>query len=177
MARLLCVVVFAPLALVVVQPAGASDYICMGYHRNVCWPRPYIYADRAAVAAPFGVMVNNGWRRNNLLGDHHFEADGTKLTMAGQLKVRWILTQTPQHRRSIYVSQTLEQEQDAARLEAVQVAASKLSTLPTAVDVRPTYLVIEGRAAEMVDSINVRFKDTMPLPILPAASSGFSGEE
>ena len=37
------------------------------YHRNNCWPEPFIYADRRATRAPFQAMVNNGWQRQTTL--------------------------------------------------------------------------------------------------------------
>ena len=64
-----------------------------GYHRNEAWPWPYICPDRVAVREPFAAMVNNGWRRQNLLGTHHFNMETNQLTTAGQLRVHWIMTQ------------------------------------------------------------------------------------
>ena len=59
---------------------STAHYVRRGYHRNVLWPWPYVCPDRVAVREPFCIMVNNGWRRQNLLGPHHFNADATKLT-------------------------------------------------------------------------------------------------
>ena len=67
--------------------------------RRNCWPEPFTRPDRYAVRAPFALMVSNGWRRQNLLGEHHFVDQGGKLTEAGRLKIRWILTEAPQHHR------------------------------------------------------------------------------
>ena len=71
-------------------------YIENGYHRNVMWPWPYVCPDRLATREPFDIMVRNGWRRQNLLGSHHFDPASGGLTEAGQLQVRWIMTQAPQ---------------------------------------------------------------------------------
>ena len=176
MARLLCFAIFTSLISIAPSVTHAGDYIHMGHRRNVCWPRPYIYADRAAVAAPFAVMANNGWRRQNLLGDHHFDLENSKMTTAGELKLQWILTQTPVHRRTVVVSRTINEEANAKRLEAVQVAASKILPIGVVADVQESHLVIEGRSAEMIDAITVRFRENMPAPILPAATSDSSEE-
>ena len=45
-------------------------YVKQGYHMNRQWPWPYVCPDRIAVQEPFCIMVNNGWRRQNLLGAH-----------------------------------------------------------------------------------------------------------
>ena len=41
--------------------------------RRNCWPDPFVSWDRASVRAPFVVQVANGWRRQNMLGEFHFE--------------------------------------------------------------------------------------------------------
>ena len=57
-----------------------------GYHRNEAWPFPFFCPDRASVREPFRIMVDNGWRRQNLLGEHHFNAETNRLTTAGELR-------------------------------------------------------------------------------------------
>lgn len=176
MARLLCFAILTSFVSVAPNATHAGDYIQMGHRRNVCWPKPYIYPDRAGVAAPFAVMVNNGWRRQNLLGDHHFETDNSELSTAGSLKIQWILTQAPASRRTVFLSQTISEEANVKRLETVLLAASKILPIGMAADVQQSHLVIEGRSAETIDTINVRFRQNMPIPILPAPT-GDSFEE
>ena len=78
-------------------------YVKRGYHRNVAWPWPYSCPDRIAVREPFRIMVDNGWRRQNLLGPHHFKTETNELTTAGELRIHWIMTQAPPERRQIFV--------------------------------------------------------------------------
>ncbi len=138
-----------------------------GYHRNMCWPKPFIYPDRQRAMAPFAVMTNNGWRRQNLLGKHHFRPDGSSLNVAGQLKVQWVLTQAPVHRRSIYVVRDMDSEISLNRLATVRKYAAQLLPADVEADVRDTHLIAEGRPAALVDAINVRFAESMPPPVLP----------
>ena len=79
-----------------------------------CWPEPFSAADREATIAPFGQMVANGWRRQNLISDYHFNDEDTQLTVAGEQKVRYILTQKPPSRRTIFVQQGLTPERPPA---------------------------------------------------------------
>jgi hypothetical protein len=65
----------------------AADYISCGRQENALWPWPYICPDRMAVRQPFEMMVCNGWRRQNLLGSHHFDPETNKLNTAGELQV------------------------------------------------------------------------------------------
>src|SRR5690606_32610892 len=65
------------------------------YHRNKMWPEPFLQADRQATMAPFAIQTANGWRRQNLISDYHFQEGTNQLTLAGETKVRYILTQMP----------------------------------------------------------------------------------
>ena len=149
-------------------------YVKRGYHQNKQWPWPYICADRIAVHEPFCIMVNNGWRRQNLLGAHHFNEDATKLTTAGELRVRWILTQAPPERRTIFVERDLNPTVTAERLAAARDYASQVIIDGGAPVVVESNLISEGRPASLVDATNVRFQESMPVPALPATSVGIS---
>ncbi len=63
------------------------DYLETGRQANAMWPYPYVCPERVWAHAPFDVMVVNGWRRQNLLGAHHFDPQTGKLTRAGNS--RW----------------------------------------------------------------------------------------
>ena len=97
-----------------------DQYLECGYHRNVLWPWPYVCPDRIAVREPFDMMVTNGWRRQNLLGSHHFDPNTNGLSEAGQLQVRWILTQAPPGRRQIYIERSIDPSTTAVRMAAVR---------------------------------------------------------
>jgi hypothetical protein len=148
----------------------------VGFWRNMCWPRPFVYPDRKAAMAPMVIMANNGWRRNNLLGAHHFAPDGTQLNVAGELMVRWILTQAPMHRRNVFIERAENPEVTSHRIEAVQRYASLV--LPEGgFSVVDTHIVAEGRPAADVDATNVAFREAAPVPELPDPSEGTSVSE
>ena len=71
-------------------------------------------------------MVANGWRRQNMLGEFHFEPATGQLTEAGRLKVRWILTACPEQHRLIYVHTAERDEETSARIAAVQQLAAQI---------------------------------------------------
>jgi hypothetical protein len=172
---LLAVVGGAPSAWGVVFDHTAH-YIKRGYHRNVDWPWPYVCPDRAAVRQPFGIMVENGWRRQNLLGDHHFNPNGSGLTTAGELKVRWIATQAPSAHRNIFVERSIDPSVTADRLATAREYAAIVAIDGQAPQVYETNLVSEGRPASVVDAINVRFQESAPAPVLPAATVDVTGQ-
>jgi hypothetical protein len=99
--------------------------------RDTCevnrWPYPYVCWDREAVYAPFPGMIENAWRRQNLLADCHFVVDGTQLSQAGQSKVRWILTEAPLQHRTVFVRRGETAEQTTARVNSIREYAAKVA--------------------------------------------------
>jgi hypothetical protein len=117
-------------------------------------------------------MIHNGWRRQNLLGDYHFEPNSNELTTAGKMKAKWILTQAPQDRRNIYVQRGASQADTSARIAAVHNWAGHQSpTLDPAI-VNDTHIVSEGHTAGSVDHIFVGFQQNQPAPVLAPETSG-----
>ena len=90
------------------------------WHRVHCWPKPFDRADRTALQAPFSTMKNNGWRRQTTLGEHHFNWETEELNHAGNGQLRWILTQAPLNRRTVYVQQGKTATSTAARVDSVK---------------------------------------------------------
>jgi hypothetical protein len=153
-----------------------AHHIKHGYHVNEMWPWPYQCPDRIAVREPFCLMVNNGWRRQNLLGAHHFNPETNQLTTAGELRVQWIMTQAPADRRSIFVERSLDAEANTKRMAAVRDYAFKVAADGRTPQVEETFLISEGRPAAVVDATNVKFMQSMPAPVLPAATASASGQ-
>lgn len=169
----------ASLLVLSISPAAEANWFTdwwAGMQRdsakNRDWPSPFVHPDRAAVEAPFHQIAANGWRRQNLLGAHHFTPDGAELTQAGERKVQWILTQTPPGQRTIFVERTLDPTLNARRIDAVQQLAVR--SLPTGElpAVQETHIVTEGRPASTVDRTNMQFQESMPKPQLAPASFG-----
>jgi hypothetical protein len=151
---------------------STAHYVRRGYHRNEMWPWPFVCPDRVAVREPFCMMVDNGWRRQNLLGPHHFTADGNKLTTAGELRVRWIMTQAPPERRSIFIERSVETDLTGQRLATAREFATQVAVDGQEPQVFETHLMSEGRPASVVDATNVRFQESLPPPVLPASTYG-----
>lgn len=148
------------------------DGVKRGYKRNNVWPEPFIRPDREAVMMPFALMVGNGWRRQNMVLDYHFNEDGTQLNLSGETKLRHILTQNPPNRRTVYVQQGLSPEETARRLEIVQRAAGRLSPPGFFPEVVETDLANEGWPADDVDAITKKFQATRPDPRLNSQDNG-----
>ena len=144
-----------------------AHQIRCGHEHNVKWPWPFVCPDRIAAREPFQRMVANGWRRQNLLGAHHFDDETGKLTTAGELKVHWIMTQAPPQYRKIFIERSLDAEVTQKRSEAANDYAVRVAMDGATPDVQDTYLISEGRPAATVDQINVRFFESMRPPVLP----------
>ncbi|MCH2114332.1 MAG: hypothetical protein MK171_05400 [Pirellulales bacterium] len=141
---------------------------------NVAWPRAYIPASRRAVFQTYAAMVHNGWRRQNLLGQHHFDPTSNQLNEAGKRKVKWILSQAPVQHRGVFVERGLNKEETVARIAAVHDNAAGLSPAVGPIDVNDTHIVAEGHLGGSVDSTFVGFQANKPLPVLPAKTGSSS---
>jgi len=178
-----CLMVLAGLAWAAPAEAQCSAMqmfwrsIVRDVQRNNCWPKPFVPPDRVSVRAPFVLMVNNGWRRQNLLADHHFDEETNNLNDAGKLKVRWIMTEAPPHHRTIYVRQANTPEATAERLALVEQCAAQYVREGEHPTVRETTLDASGWPAARVDMIDRRWLDSTPDPRLPAPDTGSSGSE
>lgn len=145
--------------------------IYAGYCKNKAWPWPNICPDRVSARAPFALMVRNGWRRQNLLGEHHFEAGGDKLTRAGELKVHWVMTQAPRNFRQIFVERSIDPSVTSNRIATAEQYATRVALPGDTPEVHDTRLISEGRPADVVDYINVSFREAMPTPALPEGTA------
>lgn len=147
----------------------------LDYMRNTHWPQPFIYPDRDAVRAPFAAMVVKGWQRQNTLGDYHFDPNTHQLNNAGQLRVRWIATQTAPDRRTVFVYRGANPEITAIRVDSVQqqmVSVVPQGELPAIVD---TATPPAERPGEFIDEVQTRVRANMPDPVLPPYQAAGSG--
>jgi hypothetical protein len=173
------------LALLVMTAALASDAQaqCVGcfvrsigrdFERRNCWPEPFTYADRDIARAPFGIMVANGWERQNLLVDAYFDEKGSKLTDTGRVRVNWILFDAPPQHRVIYVHRAIRPEETSARLATVQTYVASVWQGSSQPPILASNVSGEGWSADRVDIVNKKFLQAIQAPQLPAATQGGS---
>lgn len=96
-----------------------SRNVIRDFKRNNCWPDPFQRPDREAQRLPFHVSVRAAWERQNLLGKNHFHDDG-KLNLAGENKIRKILTEAPIQHRTVYVRRAVTREETELRVAAAR---------------------------------------------------------
>ena len=165
-------ILFAWMIMLLATPAEAQWFETfktkckIDYKRNKYWPEPFIWADRKAVIAPFGQMVANGWRRQNLISDYHFNDEDSQLIPAGESRLRYILTQQPPSRRTVFVQQGLTPEETAARMNLVHRAAMQIlppGVMPSVVE---SDLQNYGWPADAIDAVARKFNATRPDPRL-----------
>ncbi len=145
----------------------ASD-VARDTKRRNCWPEPFIYPDRQAARAPFVTMIEHGWRQQNLIADHHFQEDSSRLTEAGRHKVRWILFEVAPQHRIIYVQTADDPQVTASRMGEVRQLAAKLDGRGQLPPVVKTHRGPRGWSGEWVDAVGRRFHEATPAPALPA---------
>jgi hypothetical protein len=143
--------------------------------RRNCWPKPFMYSDRQAAREPFALMVNNGWQRQNVLMDIHFESGGTQLSEAGRRKVLDILNVAPAQHRAIYVYRAATPQDTAIRIGTVQQFVAQSAYQGQVAPIFESNRPDEGWPAEQVEMVNRKFQAAMPNPTLSAAGGGGSG--
>ena len=176
---------FSATILLVIVAAGTADAgwkefwhsVDVDWHRNNCWPEPFVHADRAAEKAPWGTMVSKGWQLQNTLGAYDFDHETGELTSAGKMKVHSILVNSPTERRTIFVARSQTERETLRRVDAVQQLVSNRimeGPLPQVVqsDIDP-----EGWPADRADAINRQRQNTMMDPVLPAMTLTTGGSQ
>ena len=97
------------------------DRVHLDWQRNNAWPEPFEQVDGRR-QSPINIMVDRGWQLQNTIPDELFHAETQELTRAGELKVKWILTQMPARRRTIFVLRGKTPEITETRLKSVEKA-------------------------------------------------------
>jgi len=180
LAYLARLIVFALVTLTTIP--SSAEWLCDFFNsvardtkRRNCWPAPFECPDRQMVRAPFVIMVNNGWRRQNMLGDFYFEPTTGQLTEAGKLKIRWIIYEAPEQHREIYVHIGKNPEETEARLAAVNAQAASLAPQGEIPPIMQTSISDAGTPADRVDMIDRKYQASMPAPRLPAETGQGGG--
>lgn len=143
--------------------------------QNRIWPSQYVNPSRRGICQAYETMINNGWRRHNLLGKYDFTVEGSELTEAGKLKVQWTLNQAPEQRRNLFVERGADQQQTADRIATVQAYAAGMSPSVGQAMVQETHIRDEGHPAAGVDAVFTGFRQGQLPPVLPQSTSGGSG--
>lgn len=145
------------------------------FDRNKYWPAPFQHWDRQALRAPFAVMVDKGWQLENTVGAFHFDRETHQLTAAGYHKVRWIVTEAPIQRRSVFVERGPDDEATATRIDAVQRAVTQYVVEGPLPEVVATNKRPPGAPADVIDRIYRGRDASQPAPVLPT-SGGNDGQ-
>jgi hypothetical protein len=162
---------------VAVAPGAAGDWTTncwrgfwTDWHRNNCWPEPFVYPDRASVWNVVDAQVAKGWQMQNLLGPSHFDAETGRLNGAGIAKLRTILTQPPQQYRAVFVERAWRDDTTVKRVDAVQQGIASL-TQGQMPEVLVTDSHMIGTPAEYVNAVKGSFYQNLPPVKLPPPQS------
>ncbi|MDA1049657.1 MAG: hypothetical protein O3C40_04135 [Planctomycetota bacterium] len=151
------------------------DRVHLDWHRMNSWPEPFLHADKDLARQPLLAMTDNGWRMQNTLSDHLFDIERHSLTQAGALKVRWIVTQAPPHRRTVFVLRGTTPDATLARVDAVQEAITQLVPQGNRPEVLLTDIIPIGGSGDYFDAVDRALKDSIPPPRLPDANGPTGG--
>jgi len=161
------------------HPVAAQDHgfwarVHLDFHRNNAWPEPFLSADRAVTREYFCIQVNNGWKMQNTIGTFLFNPETQELNRAGELQVKWIVTQAPIHRRAVFVLVGETPEDTQRRVLSVQNYISRIMPAGHLPPVMITNTQPEGASGAYFDAINNAMMQSIPAPRLPAAAGSSS---
>jgi uncharacterized membrane protein YgcG len=142
------------------------------FYRNNTWPQPFEAATgRNASRSTFRPITARRCRARSARSLH---SETQRLNTAGELLVKWIMTQAPVHRRAVFVLKGDNPEATTARVESVQTAVAKYASgqvCPVLLtDTEPS-----GSSAAYVDSMTQQFNSTIPAPRLTSGDKGGGG--
>jgi hypothetical protein len=153
-----------------VTEAGWGEFwyrVHVDLQRMHCWPEPFQQADKQVTIQPLIAMTDAGWCLQNTLSDHFFDPEKHLLSQAGKMKVRWIATQAPMHRRTIFVLRSLEPEATAARVNSIKEYLEKLLPEGPRPEVLLTDKIPPGAPGDYLDEVDRQHKSSIPAPRLP----------
>ena len=157
-----------------VAQAGWGDFwhrFHVDYHRMSCWPEPFQHADKQVTVQPLIAMTDAGWRRQNTMSDHFFDPQKQVLSQAGKMKVRWIATQAPMHRRTVFVLRGPAPEATAVRVNTVKEYLTELLPEGPRPEVLLTDTIPPGASGDYFDEVDRQLKSSVPVPRLPEMQS------
>lgn len=142
------------------------------FHRNNAWPEPFQSADRQVAREYFRIQTNNGWRMQNTVGKWFYDEETNQLNAAGEAKVRNIVTQSPVHRRTVFVLMGNTPDVTARRVESVQQTLAKILPEGPVPQVLLTDVDLEGGSGEYYNKINSAYNSSIPSPRLSSGGTG-----
>jgi len=143
--------------------------------RMNCWPKPFVHADRETVRMPLIAMTAAGWRMQNTLSDHLFDSTTQSLTQAGKLKVHWIVSQAPEHRRTVFVLRGADERSTHERMDSVRQSMGRMASNERQPEVMLTNTIPAGGSGAYFDEVDRQLKASVPPPRLPARESTTDG--
>jgi hypothetical protein len=142
------------------------------FHRNNAWPEPFQSADRQITREYFRIQVNNGWRMQNTIGNWFFDEETHQLNQAGEIKLRQVATQSPVHRRTVFVLMGSSSDITARRVDSVQQTLARILPDGPIPQVLLTDVDLEGGSGEYFDRVNSAYNSSTPSPRLSSGGSG-----
>lgn len=136
------------------------------------WPEPFVHQDRELVRGPFRQMVDNGWKYQNTLSDYLFDPGTNELTVAGQAKLHYILTQIPPHRRQVYVLEATTEDATAVRVASVYRNLAQIAPDTSPCAVMTTKIVPRGGEGWYSYDVEQAYRQNIPPPRLSSAAGG-----
>jgi len=179
--RKIAATVIAISGLAVTASSASADWnrfwhnLHVGFHRNNAWPDPFNEVDAMEVVAPFEIMKANGWKMHNTIGHELFRESDGALLASGHNRVRWIATQAPKARRTVYVLRGRSSDETEARVASVRQTIANLNLQGSSPTVLVTAVEPVTSSGDWALKVNREWLEHLAAPQLPSTSA--SGQQ
>ncbi len=152
------------------RPSGKSAPFVQTYHHAHYWPDPYRWEDRGIVRRHMITQTDAGWVVATTLYEQHFDPETQELNEAGRMQLRWILQQTPPHRRTTYVATSDSAKHSQTRLASVQRESLEIAGTTGNCPIMLRNCQNAGTTAQDVDLSRRAYLASVPTPRVPFVS-------
>ena len=157
------------------RPTGKRQQFSHKFHAAHYWPHPYVCQDRHFVRSILDRQVTNGWVASTTLYDYHFDPTTHELTHAGRLHLRWILEETPEKHRLVFVQTAESSDASQERMAGVRSEATARVGDGNVPPIMPRATSPLGRPAAEIVNIHRAELLAQPVPRVPLSGASSLG--
>ena len=138
--------------------------------RNESWPQPFSCWDREAYYSVMNQQYAHGVQVAHTLTSEYFDANTNELNRAGESRVAWIVQNSAQAEKRIFVYEDQSGPALDQRMASVRGTVDRWYGHLGNVEIASSQLMPNSIPATYQSTINTRYESSQPNPIIPVKS-------
>lgn len=138
--------------------------------RNASWPQPFTCWDREAYYGVMNQQFAHGVQVAHTLTSEYFDPNTNELNRAGESRVAWIVQNSPQAEKRIFVYEDQSGPALDQRLASIRNTVDRWYGHLGNVEIASSQLMPNSIPATYQNTINTRYEGAQPNPIIPVKS-------